>query len=435
MIFSWTNTYNSKPKIYKPRNELDLKKIIIKKKNFINFGNGRSYGDNCINKKNIILMKNFNKILFFDKMNGIVDAQSGVFLKDLLDKVMKYDWFFPTSPGTKYVTLGGLIANNVHGKSIKKNFFYDYINSLTIINPSGKKIECSRLKNRELFDLTIGGMGLTGVIVSVNFLLKRIPGTEVEVKKIFNSNLKFLSNFHKSIKKSKWEYAVIWLDSFKYNESIKSITILARHNNKISDLKVYKNREISQFHITIFSIVNNFFLFRFVNLAYLFINKIFNSGKDHILNFFYLFDSYKDWYKLYGSRGFKEYQFAISKKNVLKFLNEYYFFCKKNNIFSNLIVLKPINQKKHFLSLHGNGFSISMDFKFYKNINIIDNFFIDMGKKYRLNFNLSKDLSLTSSYFENNKNYKIFKKKIKAINNQFKFRSEQSDRLGITSEK
>ena len=76
-----------------------------------------------------------------------------------------------------------------------------------------------------------------------------------------------------------------------------------------------------------------------------------------------------------------------------------------------------------------------MDFKFYKNINIIDNFFIDMGKKYRLNFNLSKDLTLTSSYFEKNKNYKIFKKKIKAINNQFKFRSEQSDRLGITSEK
>ena len=88
-------------------------------------------------------MKNFNKILFFDKMNGIVDAQSGVFLKDLLDKVMKYDWFFPTSPGTKYVTLGGLIANNVHGKSIKKNFFYDYINSLTIINPSGSPVNTS----------------------------------------------------------------------------------------------------------------------------------------------------------------------------------------------------------------------------------------------------------------------------------------------------
>ena len=435
MISSWTGTYSVNPKIYTPASENDLKQV-IKKKNIICYGNGRSYGDNCLNTKNIISMKNFNKIKYFNKESGIIEVESGVILNDILDEVLKYNWFFPTSPGTKFVTIGGLVANNVHGKNINsKNFFYDYINSILIFLPNGEKKFCSKKKNKFIFDLTVGGMGLTGVILTINFSLKKILGTEVETKKIFNTNLNFLKNISKEIKNKKWEYGVIWLDSFRYN-NINSIIFFAKHIERCSKEKIIISKNLTFFHFFIFSIFNNFWLYRIVNFLYFFFNKFFYSRTKHILNYFYQIDKFKNINKMYGKDGFIEFQFIISKQNIFKFLYEFYNFSEINKIFSNLIVIKIINQKSHYLSLHGKGFSISMDFKINKkNINKIKDFFFITGKKYNLNFNLAKDLILNKEYFNNNNNYNSFKKNMSLINKNYKLRSIQSNRLGLTSEK
>ena len=117
---NWGRNIYTNPKRCSPNNYKELKKN-IDKKSFIVHGNQRSYGDVCLNRSLAISMKNFNQIKYFDKKKGIIEIESGMLLKDLLPIIIEKNWFIPVTPGTKYVSLGGMIANNVHGKNVNKN--------------------------------------------------------------------------------------------------------------------------------------------------------------------------------------------------------------------------------------------------------------------------------------------------------------------------
>ena len=116
---NWSGNVRANPKILFPKNIQQLKRIINKKK-FIAAGNQRSFGDNSVNSNLVISMKSFNKIISFDQKRGIIEMESGTLLKDILNFISKKGWFMPVTPGTKYVSIGGMIANNVHGKNTFK---------------------------------------------------------------------------------------------------------------------------------------------------------------------------------------------------------------------------------------------------------------------------------------------------------------------------
>ena len=118
VFYNWGRNSKIKPKTISPKNYNELKKV-IKNKKFIVLGNKRSYGDVAINKRLLISMEKFNQIKYFDQKNGIIECESGVLLKDMTAKIIGDKWFVPITPGTKYVSLGGMVANNVHGKNIK----------------------------------------------------------------------------------------------------------------------------------------------------------------------------------------------------------------------------------------------------------------------------------------------------------------------------
>ena len=120
--------------IYRTRNKNELKNAIKNTKNFLAYGNGRSYGDVCLNKQNLISTRKLNQIIMFDKKTGVIEVESGLLASDLLPIILKSNFFLPVTAGTKFVTIGGLVANNVHGKN-KKNYFSDYIISLKIYSP------------------------------------------------------------------------------------------------------------------------------------------------------------------------------------------------------------------------------------------------------------------------------------------------------------
>ena len=124
---NWGNSIKTYPKIYCPENIKELIKIIKKKKNFAIQGNGRSYGDVSLNFQNLVKTKKLTKILNFDKKNGIIEVESGLLLADLLKTILPLGWFVPITPGTKYVSIGGMVANNFHGKNVKKNQLKYYI--------------------------------------------------------------------------------------------------------------------------------------------------------------------------------------------------------------------------------------------------------------------------------------------------------------------
>ena len=112
-------------------------------------------------------MKNFNKIKNFDKKKGIIEVESGALLKDILPIILSEGWFFSITPGTKYVSIGGMIANNVHGKNTNQNQTKYYVQNIKLLTLNKKIIDCSKNKNGKIFDLTLGGFGLTGIILSV----------------------------------------------------------------------------------------------------------------------------------------------------------------------------------------------------------------------------------------------------------------------------
>ena len=139
--------------------------------NAIARGNGRSYGDSSISEQNTICMKNFNKIIDFDMQTGLLTVESGVLLSQIIDKYLTEGWFPKVSPGSKFVTVGGMVACDVHGKNHHKDgSFGNYIEWLDIITSEGEIKRCSKKNNSELFNWTIGGMGLTGTIIRVAFL-------------------------------------------------------------------------------------------------------------------------------------------------------------------------------------------------------------------------------------------------------------------------
>ena len=134
----------------KPRNIDELKKA-IKTSSLIARGNGRSYGDSSINKISTIDMKNFNKFLFFDESKGLLVAEAGVLLKDVLDIFLPKGWFPAVTPGTKFVTIGGMVAADVHGKNHKNSgSFGNYVNWIEIMNIDGEIVRCSREENSDL---------------------------------------------------------------------------------------------------------------------------------------------------------------------------------------------------------------------------------------------------------------------------------------------
>jgi len=157
----------------------------------IPFGQGRSYGDVALNDQGVVVKTNkLDKVLGFDREKGIFRGQSGLTFDDILRIIVPSGWFLPVTPGTKFVTLGGAVANDVHGKNHHKaGSFGTHIKRIALIKPDGKTLICSQQDNTDLFKMTIGGLGLTGLILWVEFQLSPIKSAYLDVENIPYDNL------------------------------------------------------------------------------------------------------------------------------------------------------------------------------------------------------------------------------------------------------
>ena len=172
-IISWNNY----PKIkHKSIESIENTEFIFTSNNNLPHGLGRSYGDVCLNEnENLILTKDLNEILEFDKKKGILKCNAGLSFKEILNLIASNGWFLPVVPGTKYVTIGGAIANDIHGKNHHKSgSFGNFVISLELLRSDGEVIRCSDQENQNFLKATIGGMGLTGIIISAQIKLKKI---------------------------------------------------------------------------------------------------------------------------------------------------------------------------------------------------------------------------------------------------------------------
>jgi FAD/FMN-containing dehydrogenase len=206
-----------------------IRKIINESRTIIARGNGHSYGDNSLNKEKIFSTLKLNKFIAFDKQNGIFECESGVLLADILDVIVPEGFFLPVTPGTKLITVGGAIGANVHGKNNhSEGCFGNYILSCSIMVESGDIKTCSTSENSELFWNTVGGMGLTGIILSAQFTLKRIETAYIRQQVIKAKNLNEIFTYFEEL--NSWTYSVAWIDCLQRGKSVgRSILTVGEH--------------------------------------------------------------------------------------------------------------------------------------------------------------------------------------------------------------
>ena len=251
--------------------------------NSITRGKGSSYGDSSLNSNKTFLTENLNEIDFFDTKNGIIKCGSGVSIEKLLPIIVNSGWFLPVTPGSKNISIGGMVASNVHGKNQHiEGCFHNFVLSIDLLDKNKKILTCSKFKNKILFDYTLGGMGLTGIILSVSIKLKKIYSSKIVQKtKVLNN----INQIVEDMKKNKYDYTVSWID-FNHNKS-RGIIFYGKHDDKHLKKINYQNSKKKIPRMKSF-FVNNLTIELF-NKFYFYFNKIFKNKKNNLVdidNFF-----------------------------------------------------------------------------------------------------------------------------------------------------
>lgn len=397
-------------------------------KKYIPYGNGRSYGD-CALQTNSLQTTKSDKIISFDQEKGILRCESGVLLTDILEKVLPQKWFLPVTPGTRYITAGGAIAADVHGKNHhSKGCFGQHIISLKLLLPNGDVMNCSKTEHTEMFNATCGGMGLTGVILEAMIQLIPIKSTFIHQKTIRAKNLK--ETFEAFKRYQDVTYSVAWIDaSAKGSEIGKGLLFTGEHceDNDFSFSflqKKYIPRWFPSFLLNPISIklYNKYYYSKFSKT----IEKV------PLQTFFYPLDSIKHWNRIYGAKGFLQYQVVLPKEKSYDGIKAILQEVIQGRHTSYLTVLKLLGKEnENYLSFPREGYTISMDFKIKKGVfeflNQLDTIVLQYGGRGYL----AKDARMSTAFFETGYPKLQRFKNIREQYNLEQLQSLQSKRLGL----
>ena len=197
-------------KLSTPRSDTEVFKL-LEKGNAIARGNGRAYGDSAVSRTNTIHMKHFNRMLDFNADSGQLVTEAGVLLADVIKVFLPRGWFPVVTPGTKFVTIGGMIAADVHGKNHHKDgSFGTYVDWIDVANADSTLQRCSKTQNTDLFEWTIGGMGLTGVILRAAIRLRPVSSAWIEQRTLVANNIKHAIELFEQSQDA--TYSVAWID-------------------------------------------------------------------------------------------------------------------------------------------------------------------------------------------------------------------------------
>ena len=427
----WSRYKKSQINLIENNSHSELKENLKKFDFLIPSGNFRSYGDSAL-YQNVLSTLKLNKIIFFDDLKGIIKTQSGVTLKEIIKLIVPKGWFLKVTPGTKYVTVGGALASDIHGKEHHKaGCFSDCIDYFEILMADGVVYKCSKSTNKEIFQATCGGMGLTGIITEVQFNLKKINSAFLDQEVNISNNLKDTLDLFDQ--KKDVNYSVAWLDCIKRkNNNFRSIFYSAAFsNNKNYNLKFNKTKKI--FSLIKFNLINNFTI-NFFN-KFFYIKHILFKKKSMVSldNFFYPLDKLEDWNLFYGENGFLQYQFILPKQNSQKGIQEILDEINNSKTFPSLAVLKLHGKSnENILSFPLEGYSLALDFRYEKRIFTFFERLDQIVLKYKGRIYLTKDSVMKKDFFYKcyNKLEKFieFRKKMKLDK---KFSSFQSERLGL----
>lgn len=371
-VSNWGN-YPVVEKTMKSEEALDKIKTFVKDHHhIIARGNGRCYGDASL-AEHIFSTQRLNKFISFDRLNGIIECESGVLLSEILEVIVSQGYFLYVTPGTKYITVGGAIASDVHGKNHHaEGCFSEWLISFNILNEKGEVLTCSRTENEALFWATIGGMGLTGIILSAKIKLKNIETAYIRQESIKAENLdEIFKLFDES---EDWTYNVAWIDCLRKGKNIgRSILMRGEHALKAelpkskqeNALRLKKKPQPTvPFYFPNF-VLNSWTVKIFNWLYYKKQSKKIVKNFVDYETFFYPLDVINDWNKIYGKSGFIQYQMVIPKAQGKEGMKQILETIAKSGNGSFLAVLKLFgkNNPEAYNSFPMEGYTLALDFK------------------------------------------------------------------------
>lgn len=334
------------------------------------YGLGRSYGDSCLNEGGTLLDTTpLDRFIGFDEENGLLRCEAGVTLAEILDVIVPRGWFLPTTPGTKFVTVGGAIANDIHGKNHHKaGTFGCHVTRFELLRSNGERLICSPDENADLFRATIGGMGLTGLILWAEFRVRRVDGPYIAKEQI---RFRCIDEFFEISAESDehYEHTMAWVDCLATGKSL-GRGLFMRGNYtwpKHIPRKAAEPRSLFTVPVQLPTFV--------LNLATV---KVFNSlyyrsqlGKRTFQTvpydpFFYPLDAIHEWHRLYGAPGFLQYQFVIPYAQDRAAIKDILRQISQSGVVSFLAVLKVFGDvpSPGMLSFPRSGVTLALDFPF-----------------------------------------------------------------------
>lgn len=355
-------------------------------------GNGRSYGDACLNDRLISMLNHRETIVV---QNGELTVSSGFLLKDVVEICVRNGWFFPVIPGTQFVTVGGLVAADVHGKNHPTHGTIGrWMKSLTIQLPSGETVTCSPQENTQLFQATIGGLGLTGIIREVRFLLEPLKATQL------TQQTTAFTTFGELVTKldaSKSEFAVGWLDFLNRESFLLLEADFAEKTTAPADFQLPKPK------INIPKTGINFvypFLMKIYNRRYK--RNMLKNKIASVSEYFFPLDNIGNWNRLYGRKGFVQYQFAVPKTNAVSHFEQLFQLMKTHACKPLLAVLKRHGDlaSPGIMSFPIAGYSLALDFRFQPGLTAMITELDELVTSFGGRIYLAKDHLLNAGHFE-----------------------------------
>ena len=323
----------------------------MQKKPFIPVGNFKSYGDAALNSR--MLKFDPNKTIKIDHDKQIAFVSANVLIGELIKYSVPMGFFPAVVPGTKFITIGGAIAADIHGKNHHKDgCFSEHLISFEIITKNGKKIICDKKKTPELWKSTCGGMGLTGVIVSAKLKLKKINSPMIHQSTINADSIEELFNLFEE--NSKDPFSVAWIDCTAKSDKLgRGIYLSGKFSDDITSRK-YKTHFQQNLSIPFLMpkfLVNRMTIKIFNILYYTILKYSKRERLVHFDKFFFPLDKIKNWNRIYGRSGFVQYQFVLPKQYSLDGIKSILSIIRNSSEKSSLAVLKLFgNQNENYLS-------------------------------------------------------------------------------------
>jgi FAD/FMN-containing dehydrogenase len=326
------------------------------------FGNGRSYGDVCLNPEGVLwTTQGLDRYIAFDIAEGLLTCEAGVLLRDIQRLIVPHGWMLPVTPGTQLITVGGAIANDVHGKNHHvKGSFGDHVQRLHLLRTDGELIICGPTEQVSWFQATVGGMGLTGVISQATLQLRRVGGPWLETE---NEPFTNLSDFFDlaDASEANWEHTVSWIDCL--NQNGRGVFMRGNHVN-VHNGSLPKSGTLNVPFIPPVSLVNTLSLRPFNWIYYKLQARKRVPSLTHYEPFFHPLDNVNNWNRIYGPHGFYQYQSVIPRSNGKEAVLEMLKTISKSGEGSFLAVLKTFgNQESQgMMSFPMPGVTLALDF-------------------------------------------------------------------------